>query len=191
MSYPKTRKIVLPDVTLSKIFKIPSDDNARLKHSVSLKEMTCDCADFITHISRFGKDDFRRTCRHIRSAIVQSNIIGDSWLRKLIGDRFEHEYYYVPPNKDCAFGYSSENPWIQFYGIHYTTKKGTKVYYGRFSYSVTEKRWSSNQEPMNAPEIAAMIEELFPATESQRKWKPSPKNATITISLADILNENK
>ena len=113
----------------------------------------------------------------------------DSWLRRLIGDRFEHERYYVPADKDCAFGYSTKNPWIQYYGKHYTTRKGTKIYYGRFSYSVTEKRWSLNQEPMNASEVVGMIEQYFPATEAQKNWKPQPKDATITIDVADLLEK--
>lgn len=191
MAYAETTKITLPDFDLRKVFKIPSDESVGLKHLVSLKNMTCDCQDFATNHSQFEKNDFRRTCKHIRTAIVQSDLIVDSWLRKLIGDRFVHEHYYVPAGSDCAFGYSMENPWIQYYGKHYTTRNGAKVYYGRFSYSVTERRWSSNQLPMNASEIVTMIEKLFPVTESQKNWKSHSGDVTITIDVADLLKRSK
>jgi hypothetical protein len=191
MAYPETAKIFLPDFNLSKVFKIPSDENVRVKYRVSLNDMTCDCPEFVAKKSHYEKNDFRRTCKHIRSAIVQSEIMADSWLRKLIGDRFEHEHYYVPEGKDCAFGYSTGNPWIQYYGKDYATKKGSKVYYGRFSYSVTEKRWSSNQEPMNAVEVVAMIEEYFAVTEAQRNWKPRSKELSLTLGLLESIKKGE
>jgi hypothetical protein len=191
MVYPVTEIISLPSFDIKKVYKIPSEDNSKVKHQVSLKDLTCDCSDFQNYLSKFAKDDLRRACRHIRSAIVISDAMADSWLRKLIGDRFIHEHYFVPDGKDCAFGYYLDNPWIAYYGKWYTTRKGSKIYYNRFGYSNVEQRWASNSEPMDASEIVLMISKYFPVSDAQRNWKPKwPSGSIREVSLTFSLTGN-
>jgi hypothetical protein len=186
MIHPVTEQILLPTFSTKKVFRIPSDEVPKQKYAISINLMSCERPAFTSEHSKWPTNDFRRTCKHIRQAIVQSEIMPDSWLRKLLGDRFTYERYFVPEGLDCAFGYSLRVPWIRYFGRSHTTYKGTVVHYGRFSYSVVEKRWASGKQPMEAEKVVQYIEQHFPVTSDQCAWKPSWPPGTTKQLIIEI-----
>jgi hypothetical protein len=159
----KTKPLIVPQVNPQKIIhKIDSFTNKKTQYTVHLKELTCNCPDFIKRRQFFLPTDIRRLCKHIIKALFKekNKEILPKYIMAMLfysrdtnrGVRTDVEYFEDIINDERIALTNSKAGW---YNI---AAKDLKNKYDSFGYNVLENRWSYEKHPKNAKAIEKILE---------------------------------
>lgn len=126
--------------------------------NTNIKEMSCDCEDWLLKRSRFDKKDARRLCGHL------CDVVNDVNEYVFNGYGIEEELFPLPARSFLISTYkvnenivhimsNGRNPWVDIIAIN----RSQSPKYQRFSYHLNDKRWSYKKSPKSSPLIKIAI----------------------------------
>jgi len=139
--------------------EIPSERDPNKYYTVNIKQATCTCPNFIKEREGFNKNDQYRYCKHLVTAIFNSDAHKElSSLNKAILDKSEYyknEYFAIFdfPYK-FVINFAGDDNWINVYAKDRTGN------YRRFAFSFSELRWARHKLPEKAQLLEKLITDL-------------------------------